>query len=107
VSVGTPYAALPTIRLNRSAALVTAIAAVFVAFVALAPAHAYVHADGPATCATCHLTRHSPAVLASAPALAAEALIVSLPPTPAHHSSREVPLVTRSRGPPSPSSSSR
>lgn len=96
-----------TTRPGRRAVLVGTIAGVFLAVAALSPIHAYVHPDGPASCATCHLTRHSPAVLAPAPALAAAALIVALPPTPARRAVPGVALVTRSRGPPSSSSSPR
>ena len=81
-------------------ALIVAFAASFAAFVALAPAHAYVHAGGAHACATCHVVRHGPAVLSAVPTLALALRTLPLPVAPTPGRARGIALPVRSRGPP-------
>lgn len=81
-------------------ALVVALAASFVAFAVLGPAHLYAHAGGGHACATCHVVRHAPATLSAVPTLPLALHAVPLPFTPTPRGAGGIDLPTRSRGPP-------
>jgi predicted anti-sigma-YlaC factor YlaD len=82
-------------------ALVAGLAGLLVVFTAIAPAHAYVHGDASSTCTSCHLVRHSPAILVELLAVTTDVLVTPVVAAAAPRTARGIAIVACSRGPPS------